>query len=181
MKTQILAAIGETILQPAAQLNEALAANDRIKYLFSLLQVALSNAEHPEGLAATLKKERLACGIDDPDFDTIIAGSRMSGRLCRMPGAARILSRIVADLRMMAAPVLADKPRDLNERLDRLLVAVPAAKDDLLDADAVDPPRKTEPQEDGNFGLRGSIRAGFTGRFAVNVTQLTASIKRLEG
>jgi hypothetical protein len=31
MKTQILAAIGETVLQPAARLNEALAANDRIK------------------------------------------------------------------------------------------------------------------------------------------------------
>jgi hypothetical protein len=43
-----------------------------------------------------------------------------------------------------------------------------------------DPPRKTEPQEAGNFGLRGSIRAGFTGRFAVNVTQLKVSSKRLE-
>jgi hypothetical protein len=56
MKTQILAAIGETMLQPAARLNEALAANDRIKYLFSLLQLALSYAEHPEGTAATLKE-----------------------------------------------------------------------------------------------------------------------------
>ena len=36
MKTQILAAIGETVMQPAAGLNEALAANDRIKYSFSL-------------------------------------------------------------------------------------------------------------------------------------------------
>ena len=31
-----------------------------------------------------------------------------------------------------------------------------------LEISACDPPRKTEPQEDGNFGLRGSIRAGFT-------------------
>jgi len=37
MKTQILAAIGETELQPAAALNAALAANDRLKYAFSLL------------------------------------------------------------------------------------------------------------------------------------------------
>ena len=49
-----------------------------------------------------------------------------------------------------------------------------------LEISACDPPRKTEPQEAGNFGLRGSIRAGFTGRFAVNVTQLTVSSKRLE-
>ena len=32
MKTQILAAMGETVLQPTARLNEALAANDRMKY-----------------------------------------------------------------------------------------------------------------------------------------------------
>jgi uncharacterized protein Yka (UPF0111/DUF47 family) len=137
MKTQILAAIGENVLQPAAQMNEALAANDRIKYRFSLLQVALSYAEHPDGSAGTLKKERLACGIDDPDLYTVVAGSRMAGKLCRVPGAARILSRLVADLGVMAAPVLAEKPKDLAARIDKLLKALPAAKHDLLDPDAV--------------------------------------------
>ena len=44
MKTQILAAIGEKELQPAACLNAALAANDRVKYAFSLLQMALAHA-----------------------------------------------------------------------------------------------------------------------------------------
>ena len=47
MKAQILAAIGETELQPASALNAALAANDRLKYVFSLLQMALAYAEHP--------------------------------------------------------------------------------------------------------------------------------------
>jgi len=70
-ETQILAAIGETVLQPAARLNEALAANDRIKYFFSRLQLALSYAEHPNQPAGTLKRERIACGIDDPDLDTV--------------------------------------------------------------------------------------------------------------
>jgi hypothetical protein len=41
-------------------------------------------------------------------------------------------------------------------------------------------PGKTEAQEAVNFGLRGSIRAGFTGRFAVDVTQVRVSNKRLE-
>ncbi len=53
MKTQILAAIGESELQPAARLNAALAANDRLKYAFSLLQMALTHAEHPEQTAPT--------------------------------------------------------------------------------------------------------------------------------
>ena len=91
MKTQILAAIGETVLQPAARLNAALAANDRIKYAFSLLQLALSYADHPEQAAATMKQERIACGINDPDLDTAVAGARMNGKLCHVPGAARIM------------------------------------------------------------------------------------------
>ena len=91
MKTQILAAIGENDLQPAARLNAALAANDRLKYAFSLLQMALAHAEHPEQPAATLKRERIGCGIDDPDLDTVVETSRKVGTSFRVSGAARIL------------------------------------------------------------------------------------------
>lgn len=137
MKTQILAAIGETAVQPAACLNEALAANDRIKYFFSLLQVALSYAEHPNQPAGTLKRERVACGIDDPDLDTVVAGSRTSGKSCHVPAAARILAHIAADARLMAAPVLARDPDGLEARLNALLKALPAGGDDLLDPEAI--------------------------------------------
>ena len=41
MKMQILAAIGEKELQPVTLLNAALAANDRVKFGFSLLQSVL--------------------------------------------------------------------------------------------------------------------------------------------
>jgi hypothetical protein len=118
MKTEILAAIGETVLQPAACLNAALAANDRIKYAFSLLQLALSYAEHP---AATMKRERIACGINHPDLDTAVAGARMNGKMCCVPGAARIMSCIADDVPLMAAPVLAAKPEGIAERPDLLL------------------------------------------------------------
>ena len=58
MKAEILVAIGETELQPAS----SLAANDRVKYVFSLLQMALAHADHPDGNPATLKRERVASG-----------------------------------------------------------------------------------------------------------------------
>jgi len=73
MKTQILAAIGAKELQPAASLNAALAANDRVKYVFSLLQMALAHADHPDQPATTLKRERIECGIGR-------SRSRRSGR-----------------------------------------------------------------------------------------------------
>jgi len=137
MKTQILAAIGETVLQPATSLNAALAANDRIKYAFSLLQLALTFAEHPEQPPATLKRERIACGIDDPDLDGVIAGARIIGKSCRVPGAAKIFARISDDMRLMASPILAAEPDILQTRLDGLLKALPATAGDVLDPDAV--------------------------------------------
>jgi len=49
-----------------------------------------------------------------------------------------------------------------------------------LEISACDPPRKTLPQEIGNFGLRGSISARLAGTIAVNVTQVMVSSKWLE-
>ncbi|NKC33619.1 DUF47 family protein [Falsiroseomonas selenitidurans] len=133
VKQQILAAIGEAELLPAAGLNAALAANDRLKYAFSLLQLAAEHAEHPGRQAATLKAERVACGLDAPELDAAIAGARMMGGDCQVPEVAAILARIKADLRTMAAPLLsAGKPSGLAERLDALLAGIPSAQDGLI-------------------------------------------------
>ena len=133
MKEQILAAIGEIGLQPAASLNAGLAANDRVKYAFSLLQMAIDHAEHPKHSVASLKQERIGCGIDDPDLDTVVAEARMVGEACHVPGATRIFARIVDGMRLMAAPVLAAHPGDFATRVDALLGSMPASKDDLID------------------------------------------------
>ena len=133
MKAQILAAIGETGLQSAASLNAALAANDRIKYAFSLLQMAIDHAEHPKQQTASLRQERIGCGIDDPDLDTVVAEARMQGKACRVPGAPRIFARIVEDMHLMAAPVLAAHPDGFPKRVEALLGSMPATTDDLLD------------------------------------------------
>ena len=137
MKTQILAAIGETELQPAAALNAALAANDRLKYAFSLLQMAVDHAGHPKQEAETLKRDRVACGIDDPTLDATVAGARMAGASCRVPGAAAIMARIAGDVRVMAAPVLATKGDGMRVRVEGVLGVLPPATGDLLDPAAV--------------------------------------------
>ena len=133
MKDQILAAIGETGLQPAASVNAALAANDRIKYAFSLLQMAIDHASIPKQPAASLRKERVGCGIDDPDLDNVVAEARMAGEACYIPGAARIFARIADDMRLMAAPVLAAQPEGFAARAGRAAAKHAATKDDLLD------------------------------------------------
>ena len=137
MKSEILAVIGEKALQPAAALNAALAANDRVKFVFSLMQFALAHAQNPEQPAPTLKRERVACGIDDPDLDNAAASARMDGARCHLPGAASLLARLAADMRVMSAPALADKPEEFAERLAKLLAALPRGENDLLDPAAI--------------------------------------------
>ena len=85
----------------------ALGANDRVKFYFTLLQMALSHAEHADASATSLKQDRIACGIDDVALDDVVVEARMVGTSCRVAGAARILARIAEDTRVMAAPVLA--------------------------------------------------------------------------
>ena len=137
MKSQILAAIGEKELQPLTGLNAALAANDRIKFAFSFLQTAASHAEHPDRPRITLKQERVACGIDDPELDGALAGSHMVGAACCVPAASRLLRRIAEDVRIMAAPLIASRIDGLAARVDGLLRTLPSGADDLLDPHAI--------------------------------------------
>jgi hypothetical protein len=53
LKTRIIDELGEQELLLPALVNEALAANDRAKYLMTLLQAARSHAEQPEVSMAT--------------------------------------------------------------------------------------------------------------------------------
>jgi uncharacterized protein Yka (UPF0111/DUF47 family) len=141
MKTRILAALGENGLQQASALNAGLAANDRIKYAFSLLQMATEHARHPEQPVASLKRERLAAGIDDERLDAAVAGAQVVDKEVRVPGAAGIVKRIEEDMRLMAAPVLAttlaSDGSGVKDRLAALLAALPATKDDLVDPEAI--------------------------------------------
>jgi hypothetical protein len=52
MKSQVLEAIGETNLQHPTQVNAALAANDRLKYYFSLLRMAIAHTEQRDRRSA---------------------------------------------------------------------------------------------------------------------------------
>ncbi len=132
MKTEVLTAIGADGLQRPAAVNAALAANDRVKYAFSLLQMAAAHADQPGVPAVSLKRERLACGIDDAALDGMTAEAGRTGEIYLIPGAARLLERIAADMRVMAAPVIDGGLPGFAGRLDALLAAMPPAADDRL-------------------------------------------------
>ncbi|HUN42388.1 MAG TPA: hypothetical protein VMU81_19015 [Acetobacteraceae bacterium] len=133
MKTEVLAAIGETGLGRSAAVNAALSANDRVKYQLSLFQMAAAHADAPGAAPASLKRERIACGIDDPSLDGFTASARRQGTAYLMPGAARLLASIARDLQTMAAPVMDACIAGIAVRLDAALAAMPSAEGDVVD------------------------------------------------
>jgi len=106
-KTLIVSALGEEKLLLPSLVNAALTANDRIKYLFTLLQTARSHADHPNLPVSSLSAERLAAGVTDPGFDAAVAGAQKlpDGRY-QIPRADAALRLIAEDLGQMLAPLL---------------------------------------------------------------------------
>jgi len=134
MKTQVIETLGEDSLTLPAQIEAGLAANDRLKYYFTLLQVARSHADQPDQPASFLKQERLAAGIGDGALDRVVAATHKEGLSYRVPGCQQMMAAVAEDARRMAAP--ADPA--IKERLNRLLGALPRADHDLVEGRAID-------------------------------------------
>lgn len=134
MKTQVIETLGEDALTLPAQIEAGLAANDRLKYYFTLLQMARSHADQPNQPASSLKQERLAARIGDGDLDRLVAGTHKEGLSYRVSGSRQLMTAIAGDARLMAVPV----DNATKERVKRLLEALPKAEDDLVEGIAID-------------------------------------------
>ena len=75
-KRKMVEELGEGELLLPNLVNEALSANDRAKYLMTLLQMAKDHADYPDLASPDLKQERLACGITESNFDSVIERSQ---------------------------------------------------------------------------------------------------------
>lgn len=108
-KQHILDALGESQLVMPALVNRALAANDRVKYHFSLLQLAAAHAARPAESRPDLRHERIAAGEEDPALDSMIGSARRvegSERIA-LPGAAGLFARVHSAIGEMIAPLRA--------------------------------------------------------------------------
>ncbi len=169
-KTAVLEAIGETNLSRSAQIGAALAANDRIKYYFSLLQTAIARADHPEQPADSLRHERLACGIDHRDLDDLVSNAHRENGRYKMPGCAAVLDQIAQDLRTMAAPCA-----EFAERLDRVVSTIPHPVDDLIDHAAINDLTRAAGGSDSPHQFVMDLHK------ALNATQAELAEERLDG
>src|SRR6516165_2285875 len=105
-KTRIVDELGEKGLMLPGLVNAALTANDRAKYLMTLLQTAREHADHPSQPAADLKQDRLACDLADSQFDSVVARSSRSGaNSYHIPLASVLHRQLIDNIRQMMTPL----------------------------------------------------------------------------
>ena len=132
-KARIIRNLGEPGLLLPALLNAALAANDRAKYYFTLLQAAAARARHSDAAVSNLRRERIASGVDDETWDDVVAATSIADTdRYRIPSAARLVKALLADVDTMLAPIAMRAGSELQTRFERLLDAAPRAPDDTL-------------------------------------------------
>jgi uncharacterized protein Yka (UPF0111/DUF47 family) len=105
-KTRMISELGESELLLPRLVNDALAANDRVKYYFTLLQMAKGHADNPEMDHSNLKKERQASGVEYNKFDGAVESShKEKDGNYYIPEARRIYDLIVQDITDMMSPL----------------------------------------------------------------------------
>ena len=105
-KSQIITDLGVDELLIPRFINEALLANDRVKYFFSLLQMAKEHAEGHDDAGYLNSNERRACGVDDDRFDKVIQESvKTYSEHYRIPELRSILDHMLQCINEMMSPL----------------------------------------------------------------------------
>lgn len=138
-KARILDSLNERALLLPSLVNLALAANDRIKYRFTLLQAAQSHAEHPDGSAASLRAERMAAGVENAGLDHVVSDSVRLGRgRYRIPESGALIKQAFAEAAAMLEPLrAADTPESMAFAQRLQSFSAPDTHGDELAGDAI--------------------------------------------
>ena len=122
-KDRIIATLGESELLLPDLINRALSANDRVKYMLTLLQSARSAADG-DADASDLREERLASEVADSSLDRVVHGSlRRDDGSYAIPGVAALAQAALEEVETMLVPLRVagvEASGPLDERLRRL-------------------------------------------------------------
>jgi uncharacterized protein Yka (UPF0111/DUF47 family) len=135
-KETIIKELGEEELILPVLVNNALAANDRIKYFFTLLQTAQSRARNPQREFPNLREERETSDIENIDLDRVVPDSaEISPGMYRIPHAEEIFSEIKKCMKEMSLPVVSGgrgEDEVLNRRLISLIGGIPSHEGEMV-------------------------------------------------
>jgi uncharacterized protein Yka (UPF0111/DUF47 family)/phosphohistidine swiveling domain-containing protein len=152
-KEKMIEALGERELLLPGLVAAASSANDRVKYLLTLLQTARSAADGAPG-ASNLREERLTSGVEEADLDRVVADSvrRPDGSYV-IHGAQQLARRAIGEVRAMTAPLDAaavPAAPGLRRRVDAIAAGLAVEGDMISGADLA---RLTAGRPDGGDSL----------------------------
>ncbi len=126
-KQDVVDELGERALLLPSLVNRGLEANDRAKYLLTLLQAARAHADEPTGPYSSLRSERLAAGVANQEFDVVVGGSRRAeGDVYAIPGVRLVHDALAAAVAEMLTPLAGRTPDEIDVvRLDALVRDAP--------------------------------------------------------
>ena len=145
-KTSIVASLGERKLALPRMVNEALGANDRIKYLFTLLQAARHQVDDPMAIPPRLRNERLQAGIDDVSLDDVPGESqRVDADTYRLPALPKIMNALRHDVAVMVRAIQAGEDElepllrsSIGQRASTLLLEQLQSQGELIRGSSID-------------------------------------------
>jgi uncharacterized protein Yka (UPF0111/DUF47 family) len=139
-KSSIIDGLGEHALLLPHRLEEALAANDRLKVCFTLLQAAERHADHPEETVPDFAAERRGAGLDGEHSLNIAESRREENGEVYVAGADAVRRRLLSDLAAMLAPLslagVSGAPA-LRSRFESLSAALPSFDGDRVPAGVI--------------------------------------------
>lgn len=140
-KAEIAEELGEAALCLPGLVNRALEANERAKYLLSLLQTARAAADEPPEERPDLSEERHAAGVTDPALDDVVRQARTEGAGSYViPLAGRVHKELLAAIEQMLEPVEVADPSATGprQRLEALRGRAPSFEGDRVPGSYVD-------------------------------------------
>ena len=141
MKQEIVEEVGHPTLLLPSLVNRGLEANDRAKYLLSLLQAARAHADAPSRPCSSLRDERIAARVPKPELDRVVERSeRMGPGLYVIPHSQHIHLDLEAAIAEMVAPFTAvsDGTGPDVARLDAMLTGMPDLSGDRITGSYID-------------------------------------------
>jgi len=104
-KSDVVAALGQTGLLGPVRIKLALAANDRLKVMLSVLQAAAGHAAAPDRGVPDLHKDYAAARMDAPWLLDMVSTASAVGAVLHAPDLPRLGALLAADLAAMARPL----------------------------------------------------------------------------
>ncbi|WP_042301645.1 phosphate transport regulator [Paraburkholderia kururiensis] len=109
-KTEAVDAMGQRSLLLPAWIQQALAANERLKLYLSVLQAAASHADHPEREALDFSAEMAAAQSDAAWLRNLPATASRVDDALLLPELPRLVKRLAEELATMARPLIETEP-----------------------------------------------------------------------